>query len=83
MKGYTVATAIVNPLMKRSRQAVKFIEKQDGLLGVHPTARGTLWIFDSKANAIRAKNVLESEGIKTGDNIVEIEFDMPDGGCKK
>ena len=78
MKGYTVATGNVNPLMKRSRQAAKFIQKQEGLVGVHPCPpHGTLWIFKTRADAIRAKNLMEAEGILTGTNICEIDFDMP------
>ena len=74
-KGYTVATGNVNPFMKRSREEVKYIQTLEGFIGVHPTQYGTLWIFDSKNNAKGAKNLMEYKGIKTGNNIVEIEFD--------
>lgn len=76
MKAYTVATGNVNPLMKRSRQAVKYITKLEGFLGVHPAPpRGTLWLFDTENNAKIARNKMEDKGIVCGVNICEVEFD--------
>lgn len=75
MTGYTVATGNVNPLMKRSREAVKFISKLDGFVGVHPCyPYGTLLIFESKNTAKIARNRMENEGIKCGYNICKIEY---------
>lgn len=73
IKAYTVATGNVNPLMKKSRQAAKFISKLDGFLGMIPMyPHGTLWAFKTEADAIRARNQMDAEGILTGNNICEV-----------
>lgn len=73
-KGYTVATGNVNPLLKRSREAVKYIKTLEGFVGVHPTPYGTLWIFDTKNNAKGARNLMEYNGIQCGTNICEVDY---------
>lgn len=76
MKGYTVAVGNLNPFLKASREAVKFIGTLDGLIGVHPHyPRGTLIIFETENAAKIAKNKLGHKGIQTGRNICEVYFD--------
>lgn len=72
IKVYTVATGNVNPLVKASREAVKFIKKLDGFVGVHPEPpHGTLWLFKTENQAKKARNKMEAHGIQTGNNICE------------
>lgn len=76
MKAYTVAVGNINPLMRASRKAVKYIAKLDGLIGVHPHyPDGTLILFRTENDAKIGKNRMESVGIKTGHNICECEID--------
>lgn len=70
---WTIATGILKLTKKRSRKAVDYIKDLDGFVGVHPCfPKGMLWLFDTKNNAIRAREDMESVGIKTGDNICEV-----------
>ena len=75
-KLYSVSTGRVDPLMKASRDAVMFISKKEGFIGLHPTPDGnyTLWLFDSVNNAIGAKNLMKYRGIEVGNNICEFEM---------
>ena len=67
---YTVAVGNFNPLMQASREAVKFIKELKGLVAVHPHyPNGTLLLFDSKANAERARKLMQAKGIQVGRNI--------------
>lgn len=67
---YTVAVGNFNPLMKASRDAVGFISGLEGIVAVHPHyPNGTLLLFDSKANAKRAKMLMQAKGIHCGTNI--------------
>ena len=67
---WTVAVGNFNPLMKASRDAVKFIKDLEGLVAVHPCyPNGTLLLFDSKNNAKGARNLMQAKGIQTGRNI--------------
>lgn len=76
MKAYTVAVGNINPLMRASRKAVKFIAKLDGLIGVHPHyPDGTLILFRTENDAKIGKNRMEAVGIHTGHNICECEID--------
>lgn len=80
MKGYTVATGQVDPLRSKSRKAARFMAKQEGFIGAHIAPPfGVLWVYKTEADAIRARNLAETEGIKCGTNICEIEFDDPRG----
>ena len=74
---WSVATGNVNPIMKRSREAVKYIQTLDGFVAVHPTpdGRGTLWLFDSENNAKGARNLLRAKGVKCGSNICRFRWD--------
>ena len=79
MKQYlwSVATGNVNPFMKKSREAVKYIQTLEGFVAVHPTPenRGTLWMFDSENNAKGARNLMRSKGIQCGNNICRFSWD--------
>ena len=61
---------------KSAKEALKYITKLDGFIGVHPhPPDGTLCIFDSENNAKRARNMMRSKGILTGTNICEVFVD--------
>ena len=68
---------------RRSRKAVEFIIDLEGFVGFLPLPpRGTLCLFRTKNDAIRAKNMMEARGIITGDNICSClvdEVDLPKG----
>lgn len=67
---WSVSTGRVNPLLKRSREAVNYIMALEGFVGAYPVQpHGTLWFFDSKNNAKGARNLMEAKGIQTGRNI--------------
>lgn len=73
VKCWAFGVGNVNPFMKRSRDAVKYISKLEGLVGVHPHyPDGTLIIFKTKNDAIRGMNDLRAKGIQTGFNIGEV-----------
>ena len=76
VKCYGIGTGRVDLLKKASRDAAKYIKDLDGFIGVHilPDLRN-LWIFDTENNAKRAKNLMESKGIKCGKGIGEIYVD--------
>lgn len=68
VKIYCFGTGKINPLIKASRQAFKYISKQKGFLGAYPFGgRGTLWVFDTENNAKIAKNKAEAKGIVCSD----------------
>lgn len=69
-----VGTGRVVPWMRASRQAVDFIRTLEGFVGVHPTEDGehTVWLFNSKNNAIRAMNLMRAEGIETGEGVGKV-----------
>lgn len=76
VSAWTVATGMlpVPPFIpKKSNQAIEFIKKLDGFLGIFPCgADGTLWLFESLNKAKVAKNKMDAKGIATGDNICEV-----------
>ena len=73
---WSVATGNVNPLMKRSRAAVKFLSEQPGFVAIHPTdGRGLLWLYDSENNAKGARNMARTKGIMCGRNICRFKWD--------
>ena len=74
-KLWTVATGVVNPLVKESRQAVKFISKLHGFVGVHPVDGYTVWLFDTENNAKIARNKMRNKGIECGTNICDVYVD--------
>lgn len=75
VKAYTVAVGNFNPFNRKSRKAVKFISKLEGLYGVQPCyPRGTLLLFESE-NAAKRANKLEFKGIQCGVNICECYID--------
>ena len=72
---WSVATGNVNPLKKKSRIVVDCMRKQKGLVGVHPTPNGTLWLFDSENNAKGARNMARTQGIICGENICRFKVE--------
>ena len=73
-KAYTVAVGNI-PIFPRksSLKALTFIQEQKGFLGFHPVyPHGTLCIFETKNDAIGARNLMIAEGIKCGKNICEV-----------
>lgn len=73
-KAFTVAVGNIPIIPRRdTKKAVSIIKAQKGFLGIHPVyPRGTLLIFDTKNDAIKARNNLMTSGIHCGDNICEI-----------
>ena len=49
---------------------MEYIKGLEGLRGVHPTGRGTLWFFASQDAAVRARNMMMGKGIKCGRNLM-------------
>ena len=75
MKGYSVAVGNINPLQKSSRDAVKYISKLKGFVGFFPHyPYGTLCFFKTENDAKKARNMMNCEGIQTGNNICEMEI---------
>ena len=63
-------------LNKRTKQALKLIKEQEGLIGMHPMyPRGTLLLFESENDAKGARNVLRYNGVECGDNICKVQID--------
>ena len=63
-------------IRKAGIAALKFIKRLDGFVGVTPMPpRGTLCLFRTENDAKRGRNLMESEGIKTGKNICEVFVD--------
>lgn len=76
MKAWAVGVGNADPFNRASREALKFISKLSGLVGVHPYyPRGTLILFDSENSAKIARNEMNAVGIVTGDYICEVEID--------
>ena len=67
----------LNPKIKRQvDEALAIIKAQDGFIGVFPQPPdGTLCLFRSKNEAIRAKNIMSINGIQTGNNICHVYID--------
>ena len=75
MKAWSVAIGNINPLKKTSRDAVKYISKLGGFVGFFPHyPQGTLCFFKTENDAKRARNMMESKGIHTGNNICEMDI---------
>lgn len=75
-QGYSVATGNFDITKKASRQAVKFAGTLDGLVcAIDCYPQGLLWIFDTLNNAKGARNLMNSKGIVTGNNICEVIYD--------
>lgn len=70
---WAIGTGMIKVYKKRSRMAADFIKQLDGFVGVHQVPeRGILWLFDTRKNAIRARQNMDYKGIATGDDIVEL-----------
>lgn len=51
------------------------LEDAQGLIGVHPDARGTLLVFHDYDDAIKTRNLFEYYNLPTGRNIMECEYE--------
>lgn len=72
IRAYAFAVGNFEPFNKKSRAAMRIINKQEGLIGVSPQyPRGTVLLFATENDAKIARNRLDFEGIKTGSNICE------------
>lgn len=73
-------TSFSMPLVKRrARKATEFIIDLEGFIGFHPVPpNGTICLFLTKNDAIRAKNMMEAKGIITGYNICSCFVDKDD-----
>lgn len=79
MKAWSVAVGNINPLQKSSRNAVKYISKLKGFVGISPHyPHGTLCFFKTENDAKIARNMMDAKGIQTGNNICEMDV----GGVK-
>ena len=79
MKIDSIATGYIAPEIKESVEAVEFITKQSGFVAVHPEhPRGTLFLFNSRRNAVRARKKALKKGIFCGNSICEFEWDGAD-----
>lgn len=75
-KCWTVATGRTDIFRKASRDAVKYLVKQQGFVGVHIVPDGRqLFLYDSENHAKIARNMAESKGIVCGKNICECYVD--------
>lgn len=75
-KLWTIATGGVDPFKKESRQAVEYISRLHGFVGVHMVdLYHMLWLFDSENNAKVARNKMEGKGIVCGTNICDVHVD--------
>lgn len=73
-KAFTVAVGNI-PLIprKKSTMALKYIQSLHGFLGFHPCfPHGTLCLFETKNDAIGARNLMTAQGIHCGKNICEV-----------
>ena len=78
-KAYTVAIGNFSfPLTKDQKKVAKMIKEMKGLLFIHPSPeqRGTLLFFKTLNDAKEARNILRSEGVQTGYNIVETDYEI-------
>ena len=67
---YSVATGILNPWKKKSRQAAEIMSQQDGFVAAYAAGpHGMFWFYDSLNNAKGARNIAMSKGIQCGTNI--------------
>lgn len=82
VKVYTVAIGNApmpwasRKVKERAKKAINFIKELDGFIGVNPQPpRGTLCLFRTENDAKIARNRMNAEGIRTGDNICECYID--------
>lgn len=82
VKVYTVAIGNApmpwasRKVKKSAEKAINFIKELDGFIGVNPQPpRGTLCLFRTENDAKIARNRMNAEGIRTGDNICECYID--------
>ena len=82
---WTVSTGNVSIIKRKSRQAARYMAKQEGFLGIYiaPDGMGTLWLYDSENHAKAAKNMAATKGIQTGFNICQVFVDEQYLGQKK
>ena len=91
VKCWTVGVCEIRPfaigkLRKAQKEAMQYIVKTNGFIGVHPVpGRGTLLIYATENDAKRARNDLMARGCPCADNVCEIFVDekyLPKGGTK-
>lgn len=71
---YSVATGQLSLLRKRSRDAAKLMGEQDGFVTAHIVEDGRMmWFYATEADAKRARNVAESQGVQCGRNVCRFE----------
>lgn len=73
-KIYSVATPVPNmgQLLRKDAYPYLFMMDLKGFLGVHPHApNGVLTFYDSRNNAIKAKNLVKGRGLAVGRNVCE------------
>ena len=75
---FAVGNISLNPFkIKKCKEALDYIQRQDGFLGFHPEPpKGTICIFDSENNAKGARNMCRSMGITCGKSIEECFVDV-------
>ena len=77
VEAWTVAVGEIRPfaigkLRRMQKEALEFVKGTEGFLGIHPApGRGTLLLYRTKNDAIRAKNLLDAKGCQTGKNICQ------------
>ena len=72
IRAYAFAVGNFEPFNKKSRAAMRIINKQEGLIGVSPQyPRGTVLLFAAENDAKIARNRLCFERIRTSDEICE------------
>ena len=73
---YSVSTGVINPLKRKSRQAVDFLTKQEGFFAIHLAGDlGTLFLYETENDAKGVRNMAREKGILCGKNICKFEYD--------
>lgn len=62
-------------LHPQTAKAIEYIRELEGLQGVSPVDGGLLWLFTTENEAIRAKNLMDAVGIKTGKQVGRVFAD--------
>jgi len=62
-------------LAKRAKEALQYIMGLDGFVIFSMVDRGTACLFETRNDAVRAKNLMDAKGIVTGREIGEVTVD--------
>lgn len=57
---------------KNAKKLVELMKNREGLVGVHQHERGTLWLFETENQAIRARNLIKAEGFGVSKQIGKV-----------